>query len=107
MPVYKDRNYRSWTRKNKKHPLHPSLYAFVNGNKQLDKLLNVELPAVEKLDVKSDNKSVKDIILPRLESYFKDDVSTKIVNFYKIFSKRLEKLESAMNTIKDKYGKTN
>ncbi len=82
-----------------KHELHPSLYAFLNADGQLDKLLRTQLPGVESLSTTSGNVETINTILPKLETLFKSSIDGNIKKFYEIVSAKMKKMQVATDKV--------
>ena len=87
------------------HDLHPSLYAFLNHNNQLDNLLQASLPAVESLSKTGGNADVKESINQRLDALFATGINgqaslkSRIERFFQLFTTKLQKLQAAVDTV--------
>lgn len=82
-----------------KHELHPSLYAFLNANGQLDRLFNTQLPGVESLSTTSGNVETINVILPKLETLFRTNINTNIKKFYEIIATKMKKMQTATDKV--------
>ena len=83
----------------KKHALDPSMYAFINSNGQLSRLLNVKFPAVESLSKTGSNSKLINNIIPRLDKYIEKNISSNIKKCFNLFENKLNKLEHFTNKV--------
>lgn len=83
----------------KKHALDPSMYAFINSNGQLSRLLNVKFPAVESLSKTGSNSKLINNIIPRLDKYIEKNISSNIKKCFDLFENKLNKLEHFTNKV--------
>lgn len=84
----------------RKHPLDQSLYAFLNSNNQLSRILNVSLPGTESMS-KHDNDHAKETITRRINEMFSNNGLAKnnIDKFFAMLNNKLQKLKASMNDV--------
>ena len=82
-----------------RHDLHPSLYAFLNADGQLNNLINTQLPGVESLSMTSSNSETINSILPGLESLFRNSINPSIPKFFDTLARKMKVMQHATDTV--------